>query len=195
MTSIELKEAALYFLRFERAMTHIATEFGQYSADVFGADQARSIEIETKVSIYDLRADFKKRKHETYKNDMLHEYQKSDLPNYFYFMVPPHLSEDAINICNDKNTNYGVIVYSGESDNSWSQRWKVVKRGKRMHKHTPNVKTLDRLASRMANEIITAHMLKHRVSEMRSVLIDELRNRFDNPSSDKLFDEHDEIQA
>ena len=189
MTAIELKEAALYFLRFERGLTHICTEFGQYSADVAGASDTRFVEIETKISLSDLRNDFKKRKHQIYLlSDMVHGHRESDFPNYFYFMVPKELTDEAIKLCEEKNKSYGVITYAAESE-YWVNRFKVSRRGKKIHTRKPSEKVLSRMASRMANEIVTAHMLKHRVYEMRTHLVSELKNRFDNPCKDEIFEE------
>lgn len=190
MTAIELKEAALYFLRFERKMTHICTEFGQYNADVVGSTASRLIEIETKVNLGDLRNDFKNKiyKHKTYTTADL-EYQKQDLPNYFYFMVPPELADEASLLCEANNKNYGVISYAGNNCEYWNQRWKVVRRGKRIHSDKPSEKVLSRMAARMANEIVTAHMLKHRVHELKATMVSELRSRFDNPTKEEIFEE------
>ena len=192
MTAIELKEAALYFLRFERSMTHIATEFGQYSADVVGATSDRLIELETKISLGDLRNDFKKDKHRRYlkaSDDCDFDYNHQDMPNYFYFMVPPALADEAVRLCEEHNKYYGVVIYSGDQEHHWINRWKVVRRGKRMHTRKPNEKCLSRIAARMATEIVVAHSLKYRVAEMRTIMVDELRNRFDNPSQPELFED------
>lgn len=189
MTAIELKEAALYFLRFERKLTHIATEFGQYSADVVGASSTRLVELETKVTLSDLKNDFNKRhKHESYANPNRYDYIREDLPNYFYFMVPNDLGEEANNLCGLKNVNYGVITYGGHLG-TWDQRWKVIRKAKKLHTQAPSEKVLTRLASRMANEIVSAHMLKHRVNEMRTAMVKELKNRFESPSEADIFEE------
>ena len=63
MNSYELKAEGMAWLRFVGKKFCVATEVGPYNADILGIDEKSSVEIETKVSRADLRADFDKRKH------------------------------------------------------------------------------------------------------------------------------------
>jgi len=168
-----MKEAALYWLRYEKQMTHICTEFGRWSADVAGACKTRMVEIEVKTHHSDLRRDHKKYKHRSYDGD----HPQEDVPNYFFFLVPPFLEQQAIEVAAAINPKYGVLIYDPLLD-SWQSRHRVAKRSARLHPRPPSERIFERMAARMSTEIVAAHALKWRLHEMSTRMSDELKNRF-----------------
>lgn len=109
MDSDEMKYSLLHYYRFKRAMHIIATEvaaaYGNNLADVmFCTDTGHISEIEVKVSISDLWADFKNKewKHDAITKGRVHF-------NKFYFAIPKNILEEATNIIKNKSNIYGII--------------------------------------------------------------------------------------
>ncbi len=128
MTSEQLKVKVIHYLRVARTMPYIATECGKYSADILALGN-ELVEVETKISISDLRAEKKKEKHQFYSNPELllsgldqlrtweQEYKKGQyfsIPDKFYFAVPENLAEKALKITEEFNSLYGLIIVSDE---------------------------------------------------------------------------------
>lgn len=106
MKAGELKTKLLYYWRFTRDnYNYIATEVGKFKSDVLVSDGKEIIECETKISKVDLKKDFSKKKHQTYKNPT--SWYSKWLPNKFYFAVPSELVPYALEMVED--TDYGVI--------------------------------------------------------------------------------------
>lgn len=147
-----IKACLSAYFRFKRATSCIATEVGYFNADFIAVGRNGFLEIEIKVSKADLNNDFKKAKHQIYAT------KKNDAwcPQQFYFAVPEELVEYALGKCADKP--YGVLAVRECSDNSnrsWMDRVRVVKRAKKIHNNPiqPKVKNIiySRLASEMTN--------------------------------------------
>jgi hypothetical protein len=183
MNSVSLKEVALWWLKFEKRMTHICTEFGTFNSDVYGACETRSMEIETKVSMSDLRYDFEKRKHHIYANpaNCAGHYPSMHIPNYFFFLVPQKLAEQAISLCDEKGPKYGVLVYD-PLEESW-------RRPRRIHKEVPHKDVFARMAARMSNEIIATHMWKSKIESSRDWISNTLENRLKNKNLEETTDD------
>jgi len=98
-----MKAAICSYYRFGKSIKYIATECGRYYSDVLLISQQYLVEIEIKVSKADLSNDFKKDKHRIYETQI-----GKEIPNYFYFAVPPELVEFAVSKCVGKP--YGVMV-------------------------------------------------------------------------------------
>ncbi len=95
MNSEDLKTECLAWLRYLRRCDIVCTEVGKYASDVWGLTAVRLIEIETKISLSDLKADFKKHKHQLYNRYAIEEGHRSQIPNSFYFAMPEDLVEKA----------------------------------------------------------------------------------------------------
>lgn len=115
MNSTEIKAALLYYFRYKRnfiAAPEIKTEYLGIS-DMLALDKSgKAWDIEIKISIQDLKNDFKKVKHRYYK-----DWNKDYLiiPNYFYFCIPIELLEHKY-IKELKEMNYfGIITYNQKS--------------------------------------------------------------------------------
>lgn len=149
-----LKNEALKWLRFEKRYNVACTELrtGLWIADVFGLgprlpNPYNAIEIEVKISMADLRNDFKNKaqKHLMYLDSV------QNVPNYMYFMVPPELVEQAQAFLATKNPKYGIItspVYGGVQS---------VKIPKKLHSSPPSDKLFTNCVRRMGNELVTLY--------------------------------------
>jgi hypothetical protein len=158
MNSTILKTAALCWLRFGKQMPYVATEVGGFSADVLGANEKMICEVEVKVSKSDLRRDFVKEKHGLYKLDSGRPGWK---PNYFYFIVPESLYQEAVKLAEEHNSKIGILSFR-ESASLWGQhitdRITVMKKASRLHKTPPSPFLLQQIAKRMASDLCTLYI-------------------------------------
>lgn len=149
----KMKHRALLWLRLEQRCAFIATEAGNYSADVLGVNEKKIIEVEVKVSLEDIKADFKKWKHTRYHNSKGSSIDLTSgdswVPTHFYFAVPPELVEP----CKAEIEKRGFAPY-GVID---SESWKVIKRADWLHKREPSSKVKFVLALRMGSELLRFH--------------------------------------
>lgn len=162
-----LHEEAMGWLRFGKRLPYVATEVGNFHADVVGADSDQLIEIEVKKSKSDLLRDFSTKpwKHLLYDGPGLAP--SAWVPNIFYFLVPQELADWAKEQLDTKKTPAGLLVLNKASfSTGYIPRGNLVvkKRPKVLHSHKPTPATLRRLAERMANEltglrVILAHRL------------------------------------
>lgn len=93
-----IKEHLLLFYRYERAMIAVQ-ECMDMDIVVCDKDFTTFTEIEIKVSASDLRNELKKDKH------------KHNKCNYYYIIVPLSLKDEAIQIAEKLNKNYGVMLF------------------------------------------------------------------------------------
>ena len=121
-TSEEMKLAALKWLRFGRQCFAVATEFGNFSADVIGLNAKSLYEIEVKRSKSDFLADFKKGKHRLYGSSLM-----SHCPNYLYFLVPLEMVDWAVLKMREIEAPYGVMAYGKYPAISVARRCKRMK--------------------------------------------------------------------
>jgi hypothetical protein len=106
LTADIIKKILYWRYRYRLCYYYCADEVN-YKDFIFITNYGYVGEIEIKTSLADLRADFKKQKHNNIKNDYkIHV-------NYFYFAVPDYLLEKATPIIEGMNTKYGIIkIYS-----------------------------------------------------------------------------------
>lgn len=119
MKTKELKAILLNHFRYN-VQRYIATEvtLAKGIADVvmLGQDN-KSYEIETKISIADLKNEYKAatkiKKHTSYQSAKVGR----NKPNYFYFAVPEAIAEKALlYIKENSNDKYGVIVVNDQHE-------------------------------------------------------------------------------
>lgn len=152
--ALKMKYEALYWLRIKQRCMFIATEVGNYSADVLGVNEEKLIEIEIKISFEDFKNDFKKPKHNQYSQVWGdgYEWYKQWVPTHFYFAVPQELVEPVKAYLETakgpRAKDYGVISLTG---------WTVIKRAKWLHKNKPNNRVKSACALRMGSELIRFH--------------------------------------
>lgn len=155
-----IKTALMLDYRFARKCNIIATEVGAYSSDFLAVSNCRKklIEVEIKISKQDLIADFKKEKHQIYKegkrkfvgHDNIREFCEYT-PHEFHFCVPSDLVNDAIELTN--GTNYGVIKCGIGNGSVSVGRTVIVKRAKKLHTKEISQNVIDNILKRMASEL------------------------------------------
>jgi len=126
------------------AGTEVNVAYGIADVLAISMDLKKSIEIEVKVSISDLKADFKNKvdKHSNVENG------KWMNPNYFLIAIPENLLTKTLDILKDKNSKYGIITVSEEGV------IKIVKRANKLNL-SENNKLKHYLDLRINNQLIT----------------------------------------
>lgn len=156
MNSAILKTEALCWLRFAKQMDFVASEAGKWNADVLAANERYSIEVEVKVSIADLRAEFR--------NKMTkHAYYDKGTPNwsptYFYFAVPSNIADKALAIINELAPKAGLIVYYEPVYRSRpGERYVCRKKADKLHDKPPSKTFLREIYRRMGSELCGLHV-------------------------------------
>jgi hypothetical protein len=159
MNSEVLKTECLAWLRYLRGCEMVCTEVGRYSADVWGLTDTRLIEIETKISIADLKADFRKDKHKLYEKFATEGAAKWQVPNSFYFAVPEHLLEKAQAFLATVDIpvvrKYGIITVPSEYDGCGylGRHAKAVVKASRIHAEPPSPRARETALLRMSSEL------------------------------------------
>lgn len=174
MRSALLKTEALCWLRFGKQMDYVCTEAGYWSADVLGVGPTFSIEVEVKVSIADLQAEFRNKlsKHAYYAGDA-----KVWSPNYFYFLVPPEIEEKAVAIVAEKMPKAGVLVYVGgerrlQNPKRFGEALRCARRPQRLHGEKPGQRLIDAARKRCGSEMVSLHIA---LDTLKGQEIDELQ--------------------
>ena len=150
-TTMKIKFEALKWLRLNQRCAFIATEAGAFSADVLGINEKRMVEVEVKVSIGDLKADFRKIKHTNYsrQNHDGYQWEMRWIPTHFYYAMPSEMVAEARTLLDAKGYgNYGIICY---------EDWVIAKRAAWLHKREPDSHVKFVLALRMGSELIRFH--------------------------------------
>jgi hypothetical protein len=105
MTSGIIKALLFNYYRYTRQVIYIADEVSSTGGEI--ADilliKNRSHEIEIKISLSDLKKDIEKRKHHFIKIGLSHT-------DYFSFCVTRELKDKAIEIINQLNPKYGLLI-------------------------------------------------------------------------------------
>lgn len=151
MRASTIKSEALAWLRYGKRFPIVCTEVGTWYADVFGVSRTMSVEVETKISRSDLRAEFKN------KTQKHHLYQNADgslksVPNYLYFMVPEALKDDALEIVGQGNPKAGVAIYTGDSRLA-GKNTAIVRPPKKLHDAKPSDRLIRTAILRMSSEL------------------------------------------
>lgn len=149
-----LKGYAVIWLKYRKKCFHIATEAGRWSADVLGSNESDLVEIEVKISKSDLKNDLNKRKHDVYASR-----PSNQTPTNFYFLIPIALQEFALNFLAEHKLPYGLITVDPKYRSSGYDIYmlddmRVVKKAKRLHKHSTHPHVLREIQSRQLNEFI-----------------------------------------
>lgn len=146
MTATTLKAHALAWLRYGKRLPIVCTEVGNWYADVLGLGRTSSVEVETKISKSDLRAEFKNKKAKHF------VYQNADggtfVPNYLYFLVPEALEAAALEIVTEGNSKAGVAV----CDDLGVVR--IVKPATKLHGKPPHPRVVRATILRQSSELV-----------------------------------------
>lgn len=167
MDSTEIKTKVLHYWRFNRKLPFCATEAGAFSSDVLVSDGKEIIEIEVKVSLNDLRQEFRKKKHSIYLNYSTYPHRHT--PNKFFFAVPRALLGATKTLV--RNNPYGIIeVYDTPLSNKRQERFcHIVKKARLIHSKFPAV-VHRALLLRMGSELIQ-YRLRNNPDQIKKILI------------------------
>lgn len=109
VTSDTIKSALLNYYRYERSMI-VGTEVTMIHgiADILAYNDRNdySVEVEVKISISDLYADFKHKN----KKHLLIDNNNYDVV-HFYYCVPQDIYDKAKDVIREHNKKYGIMVY------------------------------------------------------------------------------------
>jgi hypothetical protein len=147
LTSSTIKTAVLGHFRFHGLWTLFSTEASEWHADILMVDPREYlVEFEVKVSIADLKEDFKKRKHEAYRK---YRGKSGLVPNRLYYSVPKEMGARAREILGPYPA-YGIVTVE-----EGTRAVEVVKSAgliHEFHKATPKAKRI--ILLRMGSELI-----------------------------------------
>lgn len=153
MKAYDLKTEALCWLRFAKQLDFVCTEVGVWNADVIGACQNYSIEVEVKVNRADLLSEFRNKKPK-------HTYYGFDgnwTPNYFYFLVPKELGESTVETVKEKFPKAGVLAYALERGRP-GEHLVCLRRPTKLHGNKPSRSLLHAIKRRMGSELCGLHV-------------------------------------
>lgn len=169
-----LKAEILGWLRFDRQQDIVCTEVGGYSADCWGLSDTRLIEVETKVTLADFKADFKKGKHSAYAEAKL----GGGRPALFYFAVPVDLEAGALKILEERAGDFAVAKYGllvvDKTSAHLGLHTRVVRSARRLHGGAPNNNERRVALRRQSSELCGLH---HTLMTTR-LLLEESLSRF-----------------
>ena len=153
MKAVDLKAEILGWLRFVRKQEIVCTEVGHWNADCWGLNETRLIEVETKVTLADLKADFKKEKHRAYAVG-------AHAPNLFYFAVPADLEIPAAAVLEERVaegavSKYGLVVVTGFG--FLGRNTKEIRVAKKLHENPPPDYVRRAALLRQSSEICGLH--------------------------------------
>lgn len=154
MNAGDLKGEILGWLRFIKKMEYVCTEVGNWKADCWGVSDTRLIEVETKVTISDLKADFRKPKHRAYAAGAY-------APNLFYFAVPENLKDASLALL-EKNADLGLVPKYGlltvrRIEGYLGRQTDVAREASRLHTQAPDDDIRRVAMLRMGSELCGLH--------------------------------------
>lgn len=156
---MDLYVEALCWLRFGKRLPYICTEGGHWNADVLGMNDKFSVEVEIKVSKADLKRDFTSKSGKHYLYDNAGISPSRQVPNYFYFYVPPELEKDALLILGEKQSKAGLAVYDFETlvvpsaTMAAGKRTRIARRPTKLHDNEPSEQFKNTVLMRMGSEL------------------------------------------
>jgi hypothetical protein len=147
LCSSTVKTAVLSHFRFDERWVLFSTEASLWHADILMVDSNDwLVEFEVKISISDLKADFEKPKHKSYK---LYRGKGGMVPNRLYFAMPKNIASKAKEIL-APHPAYGIIAVD-ETD----RKVEVFKKAGFIHKfHKATEKAKRTILLRMGSELI-----------------------------------------
>lgn len=153
----------------------MATEVGHWHADVLGLKSDMCIEVESKVSISDLRAEFKNK---TAKHYLYGSGNGQSTPNYFYVIVPEDMAEKTVEIIKEKNSKAGVlsVTEKGQEAKHWHDSMITVShRPTRLHTMPPTRHLLQTAQMRMSSELCGLYYRAHGLyADMSQAFVHEM---------------------
>lgn len=191
MKARDLKAETLGWLRFVRRQEIVCTEVGKYSADCWGLSDTRLIEVETKVTLADFRADFKKGKHRAYAETR----PNWGRPNLFYFAVPQDLEIPALKLLEERGTEHAVAKYGllvvTKVDGYLGRQTREVRPAQRLHAEKPLEPARRAALLRQSSEICGLHQALGATQRLLEPVLSEFASRIEKlyVQADKLNEE------
>lgn len=149
-----IKNELMKYYRFERQFPYVATECIKYS-DINALNDKCLIEVEVKISKSDLKHEFNTSGNKYNKHFKLYcnpsKRPNAIIPNYYYICVPEFLKDDAIEIVNKINPNYGVLVFGYKFGGNCIS---TAKKAKCLHRRKPPSRVYNIIAKRITSELI-----------------------------------------
>ncbi len=140
-----LEYAGLYWLKHTKKCSLVCTEY-RY-ADLAGIMGKYWIEIEVKRSKQDLKRDVSKSKHKLT--------DQWFAPNYYYFLVPEYLKEDAVKEAASINKKYGVLyLKDGFGEYNYPE---IAKKGFRLHDGNLTDNSIEDMMRRIGWDLVKAY--------------------------------------
>ena len=174
-----LHAEALAWLRYSKQMPIVVTESVK-QADVLGINAVTAIEVEIKVSIADLRAEFRNKtvKHMVYRevaaDSKIGPY--TYCPNFWYLFVDQALAEKTLEIAAEFAPYAGILVRNAPARNAYGAgkyNCYVARKATRLHKNPPRPQFIRAAIMRMASEICGWHLLSGK--KLVGVPVDEVK--------------------
>lgn len=139
------------YYRFKRQYKYTCTEFE--FMDICACNASTMIEVECKISKSDLKKEFKKPKHNKYRQASKTRDFKGMIPNRYFVAITTRLSQDleVLDLINKLNPKYGIMVvddldhYNGPV---------IIKQAKKLHDKEPDTKTMEYIVARLSSENI-----------------------------------------
>lgn len=184
----DLTYASICWLRYKKGCDLVGTEIGSsYLMDACGVkldndgNIFQAIEIEVKISVSDLRADFanKQKKHANYA-------EGKRCPNYLYFVVHPDIAEFAKEFIPKQNKNYGIMTFDPEYMLREHYPWGFAKsltsihRCKALTTELPKVVSITSILRRVTNEYFMQRYVIQNHGKNVLNRIEHFINDFDN---------------
>jgi hypothetical protein len=169
-------------------MGYVATEAGYWQADVLGACDKYSVEVEVKVSVADLKREFqtKSSKHFLYANAEAQPTRGA--PNYFYFYVPKAIEEQALAIVKEQAPKAGLAVYEGGYLLD-GKKTSIAHKPTKLHDREPSPQFIRTVLMRMGSELCGRYLVQQRfldqmteaIKAVDQSVVDVLKKMFTTP--------------
>lgn len=162
MNSSILKTEAMCWLRYGKKMPYVCTEGGYWSADVLGICDTYSVEVEVKMSKADLKREFQNKASKHYLYNNAGAAPARQVPNYFYFYVPPELEQDALEIVEKEAPKAGLVIYTPSGYLLDGKKSRVARRATKLHDGAPPPRFKEVVLKRMSSELCGQYLLQQR---------------------------------
>lgn len=181
------------WLRYIKQMPLVCTEVGQWNADVLGIGPTRSIEVEVKKSISDLRADFKNKRNKHYYYDRQQALSTDEVPkfrrdamhvpNYLYFIVPEVLRDKALVVLEGQNPKYGLLWVPALSFGSETsslgyaagKNLQTAKKAQKLHNTPPSEAVVRGAMKRLSSELVHLYQTHEELQTRLVHTLEEIR--------------------
>jgi hypothetical protein len=191
VNSLFVKTAVMAYWRFKKRLPYMATEVGEFNADILASDGKTLIEAEVKTSRKDFMVDFRKAKHMYYGESEGAEVSpgrralgrhKVWIPNKFYFAVPASMETWATEQL-AKYPHYGLLVVDeGKRVDDCVRTSKVARE---LHDRQPHEKTLNKMLLRMGSDLVTLYMKRELESSILSAFLNKSKEIVEGESADE----------